>query len=793
MSRVIRERIIVKLRDFAAAAQTLADCGVFEWHSEMAGAGILLVKVPEGQDPAALLATVSAHRNVAYALFDSEATPTGYAAPVTDTFAASPGQHWMLGWHLARSNFYRAWRETKGAGAGVFVVDTGSLPHPDAPTIAVENQIDLDSDPVTNDASEDPGGIGIIGHGAMVLGQIFSPHNGRGVAGMAPEATPGACSNFSTYYNFKAMEWAAERGFRIATNSWEREIAGVPEMECPWDLSSPGSYGSDLSAYSNPELRFTIDSLLYIQSLGMLVVAAAGNSYLSLDHYAHAPASLAGVLTVAALAPDNSKIEFSNFGDTVEIAAPTYVGAPFYPGQVIGSDNTKYPKFADYGATYWSGTGTSSACPVVASACSLVWSMNPALTAQEVHDIVVRTASPFLGPRDLVTTIFGWANWTPDPEKSLPGRGVVNAGKGVLAAKATVPANAGQIFPYIGFLTKNWLQGDTAFKRVDDASGTAGGSTVPYAGAQTVHFTKDGSGNVTVALSGAVWIELAGYSNDEVTSVELWANGVKIHDHAGSHVVLECSAQNSGANIPIKVVARTAGAFAEETYTDIAVSALSVVNPCLSIAAAPAVGHAVAVSGQKPANETVAISTGGIWGDGTAVPGAVSYPAGIAGTSWACTVTDLPAGRSTITANAATQRISARVETLCLWKVGEGLDGYLFGRRRRNEPVVVAGADGDLSYPDPATWLWKPTSLAAGANNLTVSDSVDSLTVEVQGAGLDVEIPAEDAIVSFPIAASGSAIPGELVQVFNDDTGEMLAETTAHATSGAWTMQIGHA
>lgn len=112
----------------------------------------------------------------------------------------------------------------------------------------------------------------------------------------------------------------------------------------------------------------------YANKKGGIVVVAAGNE--NIDARKRAPASVDGVITVAALAPSLEKAVFSNdvSGLKMGIAAP---GVDIYST----IPNNKYEYF----------NGTSMATPYVAGLLGLMKSIEPKLTTKEAYKILKQT------------------------------------------------------------------------------------------------------------------------------------------------------------------------------------------------------------------------------------------------------------------------------------------------------------------------------------------------------------------------------------------------------------------
>jgi subtilisin family serine protease len=141
----------------------------------------------------------------------------------------------------------------------------------------------------------------------------------------------------------------------------------------------------------------------------VLVVVAAGNQ--AADAAARGPAGNRGVLTVAGTTTEDKRAAFSNWGQPVDLAAPAmdvlslrargtdfllYVGEnPDYVAGagVVGRDKDLYR-----------ASGTSFAAPLVSGTASLILSLRPGLTAQQVQRMLIMGADDVELP--------GWDQYT---------------------------------------------------------------------------------------------------------------------------------------------------------------------------------------------------------------------------------------------------------------------------------------------------------------------------------------------------------------------------------------------
>ena len=242
-------------------------------------------------------------------------------------------------------------------------------------------------------------------HGTHVAGIIAANHNDIGIDGIAPEATIVAIEatndNRLIYpeYVTCAFMWAASHGVDIVNNSYSMD---------PWVYWSP----------TDPEqaagLEAATRSIKYAQDKGLAVIAAAGNEGVDIDNPTidngsptdvpsptknrpaqggiRVPSMLDGVAQVSAVGqaynvkPGLSlgRAEFSNYGNTIDFAAPgdqIYSTVPllFYPSGYAVAD------------------GTSMATPHVSGVAALIKSVHPELSGAQVIDLMKKQAAANYG------------------------------------------------------------------------------------------------------------------------------------------------------------------------------------------------------------------------------------------------------------------------------------------------------------------------------------------------------------------------------------------------------------
>ena len=242
-------------------------------------------------------------------------------------------------------------------------------------------------------------------HGTHVAGIIAANHNDIGIDGIAPEASIVAIEatndNRLIYpeYVTCAFMWAASHGVDVVNNSYSMD---------PWVYWSP----------TDPEqaagLEAATRSIKYAQGKGLAVIAAAGNEGVDIDNPMidngsptdvptptknravnggiRVPSMLDGVAQVSAVGqaynvkPGLSlgRAEFSNYGNTIDFAAPgdqIYSTVPllFYPSGFAVAD------------------GTSMATPHVSGIAALIKSVHPELTGAQVIDLMKKQAAANYG------------------------------------------------------------------------------------------------------------------------------------------------------------------------------------------------------------------------------------------------------------------------------------------------------------------------------------------------------------------------------------------------------------
>lgn len=222
-----------------------------------------------------------------------------------------------------------------------------------------------------------------FGHGTHVAGIIAAENsNNSNYNGIAYDSKLIAMKIFDNQGNFSSISELL-KAIRAAIIDGAKVI----------NASIGGSFYSHLEE----------ETYRLAEDLGVLVIAAAGNNSSNNDYRPIYPANYKTVFSVAATSQDDSISNFSNYGNSVDIAAP---------GDLISSTmaNNSYlaSNFAssldqsidsDYG--YWYLSGTSMATPYVSGLAALILSKHPELSNDAVRNIIEESSDPIIGTKNI--------------------------------------------------------------------------------------------------------------------------------------------------------------------------------------------------------------------------------------------------------------------------------------------------------------------------------------------------------------------------------------------------------
>ena len=264
-----------------------------------------------------------------------------------------------------------AYSDSAGAGARVYVIDSGVSPNAELAARLVAG---------TSFVSDGRGSADCHGHGTHVAGTIAAT-----TYGVAKKATIVPIRVFDCAGGGASISKIVA-GINWAINDKPAGTVGIINM------SLGTTCRLSLPCLSSDSLLVAVQNAI---DAGFVVVAAAGNSNTSACRFT--PAAAPNALTVGAVDRNDAEAQFSNYGSCVDLLAP---------GVDIVSLN-----FAANGSTK-TMSGTSMAAPHVAGAAALYLSANPGASASDVTTAVKANVVPNLA--------------VPYPTHSGTTRGVLN-------------------------------------------------------------------------------------------------------------------------------------------------------------------------------------------------------------------------------------------------------------------------------------------------------------------------------------------------------------------------------
>jgi serine protease len=377
-------------------------------------------------------------------------------------------------WHYYEQagglNLPTAWDTATGSGVTVAVLDTGYRPHIDLNANILPGYDMISDTFVANDGgardsdARDPGDAVSAGecgnnnsaqgsswHGTHVAGTVAAvTNNGEGVAGVAydakvvPVRVLGKCGGLTSDIA-DGIIWASGGS-----------VSGVPANANPADVinMSLGGSGSCSSTTQN--------AINQARNNGTVIVIAAGNDNDNANNYN--PGNCIGVVNVASVGRNGGRAYYSNYGTSIDVAAPG--GAQSFANDSEGILSTHNSGSSSPSSdSYHYSQGTSMAAPHVAGVAALIKQAKPTATPDEIESILKSSTRSFPATCN-------------------------NCGTGIVDAAAAVAAASGGTTPPVG---GNELLDGQAQTGLSGAasSDTFYTMTVP-SGATNVTFTMSG-------------------------------------------------------------------------------------------------------------------------------------------------------------------------------------------------------------------------------------------------------------------------------------------------------------
>ncbi|UCF34370.1 MAG: S8 family peptidase [Phycisphaerales bacterium] len=299
-----------------------------------------------------------------------------------------------LQWHYTVINLPQAWDFTVGSDdIVVAVIDTGIVSaHPDLKDRLIggydfisdaKRARDGDGrDPDPEDPGDQAGGPGLSSfHGTHVAGTIgAATNNARGVAGVTWQAKVMLLRAFGV-----------DGGTAFDAAEAIRYAAGLPNVSG----SVPETPARVINlSFTRPTASVVEEEAIRAASgAGVLLVAAAGNDFSATPGY---PAAVPEVISVSAVDGLLERALYSNFGPTIDLAAPGGFNGYDLDGDGLpdGVLSTGARDFTSgINLRYEIASGTSMAAPHVAGVAVLVMAANPLLSANEIRAILESTAT----------------------------------------------------------------------------------------------------------------------------------------------------------------------------------------------------------------------------------------------------------------------------------------------------------------------------------------------------------------------------------------------------------------
>lgn len=314
-----------------------------------------------------------AQPNYRYSLIEDEesAQPTAKTnaatAALNDTYAKDL-------WHLDTIQAEGAWELLNGAlhqKTRVAVLDTG------VDTSHSDLQENLNKSLCRDTSYGDERSLSgdDDGHGTHVAGIIGAAANNKtGVAGVASGKDNSAVELFAVdvFKGKNAFTSAIVAGIQYASKTQAKVI----------NMSLGYANGGALN-WEDDLLKDAVDE---VTAKGTTVVCAAGNDNNQVPNY---PADFDSCISVISTNQSNQKSNFSNYGAAKDLSAPGGETQLYSNGQ----EKLREGILSSYPGGYAWSAGTSMASPVVAGVASMLYSIDPAFSTDQIKELLYSTAT----------------------------------------------------------------------------------------------------------------------------------------------------------------------------------------------------------------------------------------------------------------------------------------------------------------------------------------------------------------------------------------------------------------
>jgi len=353
------------------------------------------IQLRPGQDAETALAAWEQAPGVVGVIPDIRALPL--IDPIDPYYASQWDMHAPTTGKEGAANVAPTWGTSTGAGVVVAVIDTGQTNHPDL--IAnmpegwgidmIENSgtaRDGDGRDMNPNDEGDWAWYPSSWHGTHVAGTIGAAQNDIGISGIAPNVSiqhvrvlGAGGGSFNDVID--GIRWAAG-----LTTSWDGRpwsAFGLTDNAHPADVINM-SLGGGGSCWSTLQ-----DAISQARAAGTVVVTAAGNSFRDAANFT--PANCNDTVTVAATGRVGGLANYSNFGSSIDIAAPG--GDMSRDSGILSTIGTGASTLTGY--SYTNYQGTSMAAPHVAGVAALVSSQHPTWGPSQIEAAIYAGVRPF--------------------------------------------------------------------------------------------------------------------------------------------------------------------------------------------------------------------------------------------------------------------------------------------------------------------------------------------------------------------------------------------------------------